>query len=70
MNTIPQFLSNRKPPRVRYSYTKTIASRVFNQKKVVEELDFDSGTEDMQCDCSTVHVNTVMNLQDMLLRET
>ena len=34
MNTIPQFLSNRKPPRVSYSYTKTIASRVFNQKKV------------------------------------
>ena len=53
MNTIPQFLSNRKPPRVSYSYTKTIASRVFNQKKVVEELDFDSSTEDMQCDCST-----------------
>ena len=55
MNTIPQFLlSNRKPPRVSYSYTKTIASRVFNQKKVVEELlDFNSGTEDMQCDCST-----------------
>ena len=56
MNTIPQFLSNKKPPRVSYSYsyyTKTIASRVFNQKKVVEKLDFDSGTEDMQCDCST-----------------
>ena len=53
MNTIPQFLSNRKPPRVSYSYTKTIASIVFNQKKVVEKLDFDSGTEDMQCDCST-----------------
>ena len=53
MNTIPQFLSIRKPPRVSYSYTKTIASRVFNQKKVVEKLDFDSGTEDMQCDCST-----------------
>ena len=39
MNTIQQFLSNRKPPRVSYSYTKTIASRVFNQKKVVQELD-------------------------------
>ena len=49
MNTIPQFLSNRKPPRVSYSYTKTIASRVL---KVGEELDFGSGTEDMQCDCS------------------
>ena len=35
MNTIPPFLSNRKSPRVSYPYTKTIASRVFNQKKVV-----------------------------------
>ena len=28
VNTIPRFLSNRKPPRISYSYTKTIASRV------------------------------------------
>ena len=52
-DTIPQFLSNRKPPRVSYSYTKTISSQIFNQKKVVEELDFDGGTGDMHCDCST-----------------
>ena len=38
---------------VSYSYTKTISSRIFNQKRVVEELDFDVGTEDMCCDCST-----------------
>ena len=46
-DTVPQFLSNRKPPRVSYSYTKTILSQVFSQKKVVEELDFDGGTADM-----------------------
>ena len=68
MNTIPQFLSNRKPPRVSYSYTKTIASRVFNQKKVVEDLDFDIVLR--ICNVIVLHVNTVMNQQDMLLRET
>ena len=33
MNTIPQFLSNRKPPRVSYSYTKTIATHLFQNYK-------------------------------------
>ena len=50
---IHAFLRYRKPPMVSYSYTKTISSRIFNQKSVVEELDFDVGTEDMCCDCST-----------------
>ena len=31
----------------------TISGRIFNQKKVVQELDFNVGTEDMHCDCST-----------------
>ena len=38
---------------VSYSYTKTISGQIFNQKRVVEELDFDIGTEDMHCNCST-----------------
>ena len=37
---------------VSYTYTKTIASRIFNQKRVVEELNVDKGTEDMYCDCN------------------
>ena len=52
-DTVPTFLSHRKPPRVSYSYTKTISGKLFNHKRVVEELDFEVGTEDMQCDCST-----------------
>ena len=52
-DAIPAFLSHRKPPMVSYSYTKTISGQIFNQKRVVEELDFDIGTEDMHCDCST-----------------
>ena len=52
-DSIPHFLSNRKPPMVSYSYTRTISGRIFNLKKVVQELDFNVGTEDMHCDCST-----------------
>ena len=52
-DAIPAFLSHRKPPMVSYSYTKTISGQIFNQKRVVEELDFDIGTEDMHCNCST-----------------
>ena len=43
----------RTPPIVSYKYTKTIAGRIFNQKKVVQELDIDRGIKDMFCDCST-----------------
>ena len=32
------------------SSTKTIAGRIFNQKKVVQKLDIDRGTKDMYCD--------------------
>ena len=52
-DAVPPFLSNKKPPMVSYTYTKTISGQIFNHKRVVEELDFDSGTEDMHCDCTT-----------------
>ena len=51
-DTVPQFLNNRVPPTISYKYTMTIAGRIFNQKKVVEELDVNSGTKDISCDCS------------------
>ena len=52
-DALPPFLSNKKPPMVSYTYTKTISSQIFNHKRVVEELDFNSGTEDMHCDSNT-----------------
>ena len=52
-DAVPQVINNRTPPIVSYKYTKTIAGRIFNQKKVVQELDIDRGTKDMFCDCST-----------------
>ena len=52
-DAVPKVINNRTPPIVSYKYTKTIAGRIFNQKKVVQELDIDRGTKDMFCDCST-----------------
>ena len=40
---ILQFLKNREPPMVSYSYTRTISGAIFNQRSVVEELDVDGG---------------------------
>ena len=48
-----------------FKYTKTIAGKIFNHKKVVEGLDVDIGTRDMCCDC-----NTSTHLLDMSLLAT
>ena len=50
---MPSIVQNATPPIVSFKYTKTIAGKIFNQKKVVEELDVDVGTRNMCCDCST-----------------
>ena len=39
--------------KVGYKYTRTISSKIFNQKSVVKELDLDNGTKDMECSCSS-----------------
>ena len=51
-DTVPVFLNNRKPRMVSYTYTNTISGQIFKQRKVVEELNFDTGTGDMYCECS------------------
>ena len=52
-DAVPQFLRDREPPMVSYSYSRTISGRIFNQRAVVEELDVDRGTEGMSCNCSS-----------------
>ena len=52
-DAVPQFINDRVPPTISYKYTKAIGGRIFNQKKVVEELDIDRGAGNMCCDCST-----------------
>ena len=52
-DAVPNIIQNAAPPIVSFKYTKTIAGKIFNQKKVVEDLDVDIGTRDMCCECST-----------------
>ena len=53
MMAVPNYLRNTPPPVVSYTYTKTIAGKIFNHRKVVEELDMDNGTDDIKCSCSS-----------------
>ena len=58
-DAVPNIVHNATPPIVSFKCTKTIAVKIFNQKKVVEGLDVDIGTRDMCCDYTPVgHVVT------------
>ena len=61
MATVPSYLKG-PPPVVSYTYTKTIAGKIFNNRKVVEDLDMDAGTAGMDCSCSLI---TSTNRVDM-----
>ena len=37
-----------------YTYTNITSGQIFNQRQVVEELDFDTGTGDMYCECTCI----------------
>ena len=50
---IPTFFKCMEPPTVGYSCTKTISSKVFNFRQSVKDLDFEVGTNDMSCACSS-----------------
>ena len=52
-DAVPSCVQDASPPIVSFKYTKTIAGRILNQKKVVEELDVNVGTSNMSCDCHT-----------------
>ena len=53
MMAVPNYLRSTPPPVVSYTYTRTIAGKIFNHRKVVEELDMDNGTDDIECSCSS-----------------
>ena len=50
---VPNYLRSTPPPVVSYTYTRTIAGKIFNHRKVVEELDMDNDTDDIECSCSS-----------------
>ena len=47
------FLNCHTPPIVSYTYPKTIAGKIFNYKQTIANLDFNKGTNTMQCECNT-----------------
>ena len=51
-DAVPSVVQNMTPPIVSFKYTKTIGGKIFNQKKVVEDLNVDIGTSNMYCDCN------------------
>ena len=53
MMAVPNYLRSTLPPVVSYTYTRTIAVKIFNHRKVVEELDMNIGTDDIECSCSS-----------------
>ena len=48
--SIPNFIQNQTPPTISYSYTKTIAGKVFNFKQTIKDLDFEIGTSNLSCE--------------------
>ena len=52
LETIPKHLRGSTPV-VSYRYRRTIAGRVFNCRKVVDDLDMDRGTVGMTCNCGS-----------------
>ena len=49
--SIPSFFQNQTPPIISYSYTKTIAGKIYNFKQSIKDLDFEIGTTNLSCDC-------------------
>ena len=52
LSTIPRHLKD-PVPIVSYRYTRAIAGKIFNNKKVVDELHVDVGTVGMKCSCDS-----------------
>ena len=52
-DAVPNFLQSITPPTVSFRYTKTIAGKIFNQKKVVKGLDVNVGSNNVSCECVT-----------------
>ena len=51
VKSIPSFIENKTPPTISYSYTKTIAGKIFNFKQTINNLDLEVGTQNLSCNC-------------------
>ena len=52
-NKIPPYFQYKESPCISYSYTQSLASKIFNYKASLQQLDFQSLSHDPQpCNCS------------------
>ena len=63
---IPNYLKG-PPPIVSYTYTRTIGGKIFNNRRAVEELDVENGTEGMSVVVALLNINMIC--VDMFLLE-
>ena len=52
MSAVPRHFSG-PPPVISYTCTKTIADKIFNHRKVVEQMNMDDGTVQLECNCNS-----------------
>ena len=52
--TVPTYFKEKEPPIISYTYTKTIASKIFNFSSTLSDLDYhQSHNNPSQCECNT-----------------
>ena len=66
MAVVPNYLRG-PPPIVSYTYTRTIAGKIFNNRKVVNGLNMDCGTAGMVCSCNSSRYKYESLLQVILV---
>ena len=55
---IPEYFKSKSTPRISYTYTPTIASKLFNDKQTLQSLDIDHLTlNPAMCSCSSSPFN-------------
>ena len=57
--TVPTYFKEKEPPIISYTYTKTIASKIFNFSSTLSDLDYHQfHNNPTQCECNTSsHLN-------------
>ena len=52
--TVPTYFKEKEPPIISYTYTKTIASKIFNFSSTLSDLDYHQfHNNPTQCECNT-----------------
>ena len=54
IETVPTYFKEKEPPIISYTYTKTIANKIFNFSSILSDLDYHQfHNNPSQCECNT-----------------